>query len=349
VACGIAGLVVIVAAIVAVIGLIIWPLARSSTERPAPAPKASAWPPKTASANAPGLAGAAAPPPATAPPTASPASLDGTDADGAVTADATGRLVVDLELRRLFDHFLAASGEEPIAAIRARIIAVLRARLPGTAAAEGIALLDRYLGYRDAARQLVAPGAGTVVATLETVHDLRVQWLSPEIAKVFFGDDEAATAAALARRDVLANPALPAAERDRQLAEADARTPPAVLEARAAALAPVTELAQEAALRRAGASADQIAATRTALLGAAAAARLADVDRSHAEWDARLAQFRAARAQVVADPHLDDAERRRRIDELLARSFSPTERTRVEALDRISTQASGNPGRASAR
>jgi lipase chaperone LimK len=350
VACGIAGLVVIVAAIVMVVGLIIWPLARSSDDRPAPAPKATK-PTRTAAANPPALAGAAASPSAPAPPATGPTSLDGTDADGAVTADAAGRLVIDLELRRLFDHFLAASGEEPITAIRARIVAVLRARLPGAAAAEGTAILDRYLGYRDAARQLLASGSAPASATaaLETVHDLRVHWLSPAVAKVFFADEEAATLAALARHDVLADRALPVTERDQRLAEIDARTPPADLEARAAALAPVTELAQETALRRSGAGADQIAALRTAQLGPAAAARLAELDRSHAEWDARLAQFRAARAELRTDPRLDAAERHRRIDELTARSFTPAERNRVEALDRISSQASDKSGRAGAR
>jgi lipase chaperone LimK len=240
-----------------------------------------------------------------------------------------------------------ASGEEPSAAIRARIVAVLRVRLPGAAVTEAIAILDHYLGYRDATRQLVA--SGSAPTTLETVHDLRVQWLSPAVAKVFFADEETATLAALARHDVLADPALPPAERDRRLAEIDARTPPVVLEARTAALAPVTELAQETALRNAGAGADQISAMRTAQLGAAAAARLADLDRSHAEWDARLAQFRAARARLLADPRLDDAERRRRIDELLIRSFTSAERIRVETLDRSSSQDSGNSGRAGAR
>jgi lipase chaperone LimK len=52
-------------------------------------------------------------------------------------------------------------------------------------------------------------------------------------------------------------------------------------------------------------------------------------------WDTRLARFRAARAALLADPQLDDAERRRRIDELLAQSFSAQEQIRVEALDRI--------------
>jgi lipase chaperone LimK len=158
---------------------------------------------------------------------------------------------------------------------------------------------------------------------------------------VFFADEEAATYAALSRRAVLADPTLSAAERDRRLAEIDARLPAAVREARAAATAPIDELNRELAMRAAGASDAQIAAARTAALGADAAARLAELDRSRTAWDARLTRFRAARAAVLADPQLDDAERRRRIAALLESSFTPEERIRVEALDRISARSNG--------
>jgi len=86
--------------------------------------------------------------PQVAAPEALPGSLDGTEADGAIAVDAAGHLVISLELRRLFDHFLAATGEEPLATIRARIIAVLHDRLPATAAGQAIEILDRYLAYR---------------------------------------------------------------------------------------------------------------------------------------------------------------------------------------------------------
>ena len=274
-----------------------------------------------------------------APPAALPGSLEGTEPDGAIRADDAGHLVIDLELRRLFDHFLIATGEEPLAAIRARIVAVLHARLPATAEAEAIAILDRYLAYRDAARQLSPPADPR--AGLGQLHDLRARMFTPEVARAFFADEEAATYAALDRRDALLGPAQSPAERERRIAEIDARLPPAVREARAAASAPIDQMNREAAMRAAGASDGQIAAARTAAFGPEAAARLAELDRSRAAWDARLARFRAARAQLLADPGLDDAERTRRIAELLASAFSPEERIRVEALDRIATERAG--------
>src|SRR5262249_13846753 len=83
------------------------------------------------------------------------------------------------------------------------------------------------------------------------------------------------------------------ADRQRRLAELEAQIPEDVQRGRAAALGPLNALTREQALRAAGASDDQIAAARTATLGAEAAARLADLDRAHAAWDARLAPTRA--------------------------------------------------------
>jgi lipase chaperone LimK len=273
------------------------------------------------------------------PPTALPGSLEGTEPDGAIRADASGHLVIDLELRRLFDHFLIATGEEPLAAIRARIVAVLHARLPAAAEAEAIAILDRYLAYRDAARRLSPPSDPR--AGLGQLHDLRARMFAPEVARALFADEEAATYAALDRSDALLDPALSPAERERRLAEIDARLPAAVHQARAATTAPIDELNREQAMRAAGAGDAQIAAARTAAFGPEAAARLAELDRARAAWVARLARFRAARAALLDDSRLDDAERSRRIEELLASSFTPEERIRIEALDRIAAQ----PGR----
>ncbi len=308
-----------------------------------PAPPAPSTPPPAERMHA--AEPAAAPGPTAAPtariepPAALPGSLEGTDPDGALRVDDAGHLVIDLELRRLFDHFLSATGEEPLATIRARIVAALHARLPATAEAEAIAILDRYLAYRDAARQLSPPADPR--AGLGQLHDLRARMFAPEVARAFFADEEAATYAALDRRDALLDPALSPAERDRRIAEIDSRLPAAVREARAAATAPIDELNREQAMRAAGAGDDQIAAARAAAFGPEAAARLAELDRTRAAWDARLARFRAARAALLADPGLDDAERSRRIAELLASSFTPQEQIRVAALDQIAADRAG--------
>lgn len=286
-------------------------------------------------------------------PTTLPGSLDGTDADGNVTAGADGHLIVTIELRRLFDHFLAATGEEPLATIRARIIAALHAKLPPTAAGEAIEILDRYLGYRDAARQLAGaddtadpiqvaaarPASDALarkqMAELAQVHDLRAKWFSPVVVQAFFSAEEASIYAAFARRDVMADKTLSEAERAQKLAALEAALPADERGARAAALAPLEAMNREAQLRAAGASAEQIAAARTAAFGADGAARLADLDQQRAAWTQKLAQFRADRAALLADPSLSANDRDQRIADLVARSFTPAEQVRVAAIENL--------------
>jgi lipase chaperone LimK len=287
-------------------------------------------------------------------PEALPSSLDGTEADGNVQAGPDGHLIVTLELRRLFDHFLAATGEEPIATIRARIISALRARLPATAAGEAIVILDRYLGYREAARRLAGSRADDAdpiqlaaqrptddalaqqqVAELARVHDLRAQWFAPVVVQAFFAAEEAVIYAAFARRDVMADKTLSEAARAQKLAELEATLPVADRAARAAALAPLEAMNREAEMRAAGATADQIAAARTAAFGEGGAARLADLDQAHAAWAQKLAQFRADRAGVLGDPSLSATDRDQRIADLVARSFTPQEQIRVAAIEHL--------------
>jgi lipase chaperone LimK len=91
----------------------------------------------------------------------------------------------------------------------------------------------------------------------------------------------------------------------------------------------------ETALRDAGGSDEEVRALRESAVGPAAAARLAALDRSRAEWQARLESYREARAAIERDASLDPAARARAIEQLRADRFSVTERLRVEALDEL--------------
>lgn len=333
-------LVLVIAGAIALAALVALRGGRAPAHRAAgrPEPSGQAEPSglaRAASALAPVLAARSDGPP----PAALPTSLDGSEPDGAVAADAAGHLIVDRELRRLFDYFLAATGEEPLATLRARIVGTLTRRLPETAAREAIAILDRYLAYREAVRQ--STPARDPAAELDRLHDLRRELFSPDVARAFFADEEAAIHAALARQDVLHDRSLSPAERERRIAGIDAQLPAAVRAARAAAMQPLDQMKRDAAMRAAGASEADITAARTAALGAEAAVRLAELDRAHAAWQARLDQFHAQRAALLADPSVDPAERQRRVDDLLARSFTPAERLRVEAIDRIAAHGGG--------
>jgi lipase chaperone LimK len=278
---------------------------------------------------APAIRGPAAPAEAAA--GGRPGSLRGTRPDGALTLDAQGRFQPSPSTRWLFEYFLAASGEEAPDRIRDRIVATIERRLPPAPAAEAVALLDRYLAYRERARDLTA--AGPMEERLDAIVRLRRDILGPADAEALFGEEEARDRAVLARRRALTDPSLSPEERARALEDASAALPEPVARAEAAATLPLRLGADEAALRAAGGSDADVQGLREATVGRAAAARLAVLDRERAAWDERVKAYRAARAAIEADAARTAEERERARAALLAERFTPTERLRVQALD----------------
>jgi lipase chaperone LimK len=226
-------------------------------------------------------------------------------------------------VRRFFDYFLTSVGEEPLATVRARIDSALIARLPPRAAAQATALLARYLDYREAARGLRLDD--DLDARIAAVRALRRDRLGADAATKLFAEADAADDAALRRRRVLAETEPGGAERARGLAEVDAQLPDRLRAAARATTAPLAALRHEEELRARGAGEEEVTAARAAAFGPDGAARLEALDRQRAAFRARVDAFRAERARLGPD----DARR------LLEQMFTPAERVRVDALDRL--------------
>ncbi len=327
-------------AIALAVGVYGW---RAQREAAVGAPAAVAEPAARAPAATAGP-GARGPAPGGPPP---PASLRDSAIDGALIADADGHFVPGPEALALFDYFLSATGEEPEAQLRARIVAEIERRLPAPAAREAIAFLDRYLAYRaDAARAAsddrLAESAD-LERRLQWIREVRREHFGAELATTLFGDDERAAEIAIAQRRVAADASLSDAEKRAQLDALEAQLPESAREARAASSAPLRLEQAEAALRARGGSDAEVRALREETVGAEAAARLEALDQRRAEWNARLAAYRAARDAVLADPSRDAQAREAAIEDLLARNFDARERIRVRALDATQPAAAAPP------
>jgi lipase chaperone LimK len=259
-----------------------------------------------------------------------PRSLRGTDVDGALRTDAKADLIVGPEVAALFEYFLSATGEESPEAIKARIVAAIRERLDGRAEVQALALLDRYLDYRDATRGLRVESEDPA-ARLAAIRKLRRERFGAEDADRLFGAEEREGEVAIEASRLASDATLSHAEREARIAALEDELPLATREARAAARQPVRQQAEEQALREAGATEAELYAHRVVTVGAEAADRLAALDRQRAEWTRRLDAFRAERARLVARSH-DLVTLRAEEDALLARDFTPEERVRVRAI-----------------
>jgi lipase chaperone LimK len=288
----------------------------------APAAVAETTAARSAASFARGLAPSEAAPPSAAPqPNAPPLaplppSLQGTEVDGELRMDAGGRLIVTPETRAFFDYFLSAAGEESPDRLKARMVDGIHARLPARAAAEAVSLLERYLLYRERAR---AVSTLDPEIRLRHLRDLRREVFGHSAAEALFGEEEKLDALALEARRL----------------RNEAGLPPDARRARAEATFPLRLLESERALDGNGVTGEDRRQQREQRWGEAVADRLETLEGARAEWNRRLHDFREARAALLRDDTLGPEQRSSAIDGLLARDFTPQERLRVLALDRI--------------
>lgn len=283
------------------------------------------------------------PPPAAespAPAEPLPASLAGTSVAGDLRQGAAGRFAPGPEALGLFDYFLAATGEEPPERIRARIVAEIRRRLPAEAAREAEELLDRYLAYRDAARERFSGDASLAdpERRFQLVRELRREIFGAGLAAALFGDEERVLAVDLERQRAVQRADLDPAERERLLAALEDQLPEAERAARREARAALELREAEAALRAAGAGPAEIEAERERRFGPEAAERLAALDRRRAEWEGRVAAYRSARDALRAEGR-EAADYDAALEALRDAHFAGPERLRIEALDRAEAAA----------
>jgi len=270
-----------------------------------------------------------------------PASLTGTQVDGALQVDAKGNLVIDLGLRRVFDYFLATIGEENLDDIRARIALYLQQHLPAAAAQQAWDLLTRYLDYKDALAEMPGHDGSYdgMRDSLQQARELRDALLGPTLAEAFFRDEDEYADFALHYIDQLHDPALTAQEKQQRVEALLSNLPDNARQEIQSTGRPlqIEQLVQ--AQREQGASSDDIWLYREQQFGSAAADRLAALDAQRVQWQQRYEYYRQQR-DAIETSALDDSDKAAGIMRLRAEQFSDAEQKRVDVLDRITVDKS---------
>ena len=121
-----------------------------------------------------------------------PLSLHGTEPDGALSVDDKGHFVPNSDALAFFDYFLTATGEMSESDLRNYIVSDIRRKLNQSAASDAERLLDRYLIFRRAVRDLVNSGVAPhgVERRWQWIRELRREHFGAEIAAALFGESE---------------------------------------------------------------------------------------------------------------------------------------------------------------
>ena len=253
--------------------------------------------------------------------------------------DALGQLAYG-ELKRLFDYYLSAVGEQSIETITLQIRNEIDRKLPPAQAQKANRLLGLYIEFKrelvrlESQPQLVGNGLQAIRGRFLAMQDVRARYFSAEETQGMFGFEDAYDMDAIARLEVSQNPALNAEQKKQQLAALDAVLPEQLRKEREATNMVVRLEQQAQALRAKGGSEDDVYRMRAKELDPEAAARLAEVDREEAAWKGRIARYLEQRNKLLqSQTNASESEREASLVQLQQSTFSEAERPRLKAYE----------------
>ena len=268
-----------------------------------------------------------------------PGSFAGTQVDGRLRADAAGKLIINADIRRVFDYFLASIGEEPLDTSVARLRRYIEAQLPAPAAVQAIQLLSQYLDYK---RQLLLLEQQHMLQAdidvmrnrLRAVRQLRAGIFGEPVHQAFFALDEAADRFTLERLAIRHDPHLDASGKGAAL-DSLRNSLPAELQEAVAVQMQMQLREQTRALAARGGNPADLRQLRQQLVGNAAAARLEKLDDKRQAWHDRITAYRQEKLRIERSQGLGQADKRAAIIRLAAERFNESERLRLQAAEQL--------------
>lgn len=130
-------------------------------------------------------------------------SIEDTEIDGSLKADANGHLIIDLETRDMFDYFMNTVADVPPEVAIAELEKLARANLPESAVNQAMAVLAEYLLYKETALEYASQPLlpadqqdeqyqlRMLEESFERLKTIRRETMSSEAVDAFFGLEEA--------------------------------------------------------------------------------------------------------------------------------------------------------------
>jgi len=272
-----------------------------------------------------------------------PRSLKGTQIDGEIIIDENKQLVITEGLRRLFDYFLSALGEEDETVITARVESYIRHHTPEPAASQAVAIFNKYVAYLKALPeiekrygnlQLQATKSGeldlnAVAQQKQDVASLRQQYFDKASITAFFGaaddyDDYSVEMVRINQNQQMSDAQKQAARQDYV-----SRLPDNATKTNIQQQANLGELmARTEQMKARGATPEALYNMRRELVGAPAAERLAQVDLEDANFDQRFNQYETQKQRLLSQS-ADQSQAKIQIEQLEQQLFDDAERKRL--------------------
>lgn len=274
-----------------------------------------------------------------------PRSLQGTDVDGEIIIDENKNLVVTNGLRRLFDYFLSARGQETDQDILARIEAYIRARVPQPAQDQAIVILNQYVAYLKHMAGIKQAGGklaenidiNLVIKQKQQVANIQKKYFDEPTIKAFFGAEAAYDDYNIELFKIQQDSSL--TPEQKQAAELQALQDISDPQLKSQLLVQQNYSSlfeQTKKLKEQNATPQQIRELRERLVGAEAADRLEQVDKRQAAWQQRVQAYLDERAQIQ-NSEMSDYEKQLAIKQIKNSGFTELEQKRLLAYEQVGT------------
>lgn len=285
-----------------------------------------------------------------------PQSLQETEVDGDIIIDENKQLIVTEGLRRLFDYFLSALGEEDEAAISARVESYIRHHTPEPAASQAVAIFKQYIAYLKALSeiekrygnlQLQATKNGeldlsAVTQQKQDIANLRQQYFEKPTITAFFGAEDEYYEYSIEMIRIEQNEQMSDSQKQAARQDYISRMPDNAAQANIQQQANLNELISRTEQMKAkGATPEALYSMRRELVGAPAAARLAQVDQEDADFDQRFTQYETQKQRLLSQ-QTDNAQVQAQIEQLEQQLFNDSERKRLAGYAALQQQEAAN-------
>jgi lipase chaperone LimK len=257
-------------------------------------------------------------------------SLQGTEIDCPIQVDSNGKLILTVGIRSCFDYFFSTLGEKTEDELMADIRQYLNNSLPETASTYASYLLNQYVAYMRALRDLKPSGnfKSDDIEALQKITDqmskVQQQFFTAAEIKAFFGNEKNLNQFKLDQLKIHANKNLTSEQKATEIAKLIDQLPPTLGDGVRVSMqfAELQQLTQE--IKQKGGSAQELRDIRENLLGADAADRLEKVDQEEADWQKQVNTYLSARDQILKS-EANEASKQQAINGLRANTFSSKE------------------------
>jgi lipase chaperone LimK len=275
-------------------------------------------------------------------------SLSGTDVDGTLRYDSNGHLLVDKEVKQVFEYFLSARGEVSLEEVVDGFEQYSFQSLPEMAANEVVDLFYSYLIMKVNLAELMEVDSFSERSTqsYERIDDLnnffamrnqiRQIHLGQAVASNFYDDEKRYDSYQIEKARLSLDGSLGYQERMARLTQLEReKLSPDVAKGIQQEREYYNLVDEIEALRAEGVSNAKIFSVRENALGFQYAERMQELDRSRAEWGLRVQDYQSKRDTIRASV-MSDIDKDTAIGELKDYMFTDRDKIKLKAYDGLS-------------